>query len=634
MKKLILATMLLVHGCCSGVYAQLTPNTQTVFDYVRAPMNFVINPHGRLNTNNITVSSSPLAVKGRATGTSEIKKLASNTCNTTGLNGYCEVALNTIDPELVRQGNMCDYTFVYNGDASLNSLALGGVAVRPMVNTSGSWSEVTYSQACSTFPTFRMLQTTAGTGQTVKYFAYAGRSLNIGTVAQATFWGGASQPGATNCNFSENTSTAENNYVDLANAASCASAWTSTKCTVSGPTSPQLICSDLPPGEYQLQVSAAFYNSTSGNQCNFKISDGTTQFGFATIFTTGLGGSTASTLTGHVSYNTSGTRTFKIQASDDGATTCGIANTIAGRQFIWRVYRYPAASETVVSTVNLDSADRIAWAPTAVNLGAGSGTLNMNFTYATTNGMNLNLCLNFTKDGTNGTGSGLVNWAPPAGYTFPANQRTLGSGSGGPATTMRSGNLIFDSGSVFYLKPDGNYATGADFPASSYVSGCIPAIPTTNKKPTNGVAFIDPLAVSIKYVNTAGTSIGTGTVTPITYATKVWDSHNAWNGTTLTPPYNGRYRFCVTTYYASAAWTVGAKSATIRKNNILSAYAYIYTPAATYTNDLGANGCGEIELTTADTATIAINHNEGAAKSFSNAAETNVLTITRLPGSP
>ena len=67
---------------------------------------------------------------------------------------------------------------------------------------------------------------TTATDFTAKFDNVAVRpNTNIGTVAQATYFGGMSNAGANSCAYSESTSSGTSNFIDLGTGSSCA-AWT------------------------------------------------------------------------------------------------------------------------------------------------------------------------------------------------------------------------------------------------------------------------------------------------------------------------------------------------------------------------------------------------------------------------
>ena len=137
--------------------------------------------------------------------------------------------------------------------------------------------------------------------------------------------------------------------------------------------------------------------------------------------------------------------------------------------------------------------------------------------------------------------------------------------------------------------------------------------------------------IALKYSSTAGTSIAAGGTTGVPYATREYDTHNAWDGTTFRPPAPGFYRFTANTYYASAVINVGAgKNILIRKNNTTDYFLKVWIPSNTYTGNFYDKGDETVYLTTSDTVQIKLVHNEAAARSLDTAAGLNVLTIERI----
>lgn len=63
-------------------------------------------------------------------------------------------------------------------------------------------------------------------------------------------------------------------------------------------------------------------------------------------------------------------------------------------------------------------------------------------------------------------------------------------------------------------------------------------------------------SVNMKYTNTAGTSLSNAGFTNVPFATRVYDSHNAWNGTQFVAPIAGKYSVKATINFASATYGV------------------------------------------------------------------------------
>ena len=85
--------------------------------------------------------------------------------------------------------------------------------------------------------------------------AYLGPNRNIGTVAQATYFGGMENAGAASCAYAESTSSSISNYVDLGTGTSCA-AWTvdavgtANGITAQGTNNHRLNVANMPVGRY------------------------------------------------------------------------------------------------------------------------------------------------------------------------------------------------------------------------------------------------------------------------------------------------------------------------------------------------------------------------------------------------
>lgn len=174
-----------------------------------------------------------------------------------------------------------------------------------------------------------------------------GDPTNIGTVAQAIVIGTAEQAGASNCSFSENTSSGESNYISLGSAGSCASAWTVTGgLTAPAATTSAQTFNNMPPGRYEISVAAPFLSDTSG-VCNFVISDGTNSIGYINVGNTA--NNTGGVLIGTVNYTTAANRTFNIQASDTHAGSCFALNNVVGRKIVWTFKYFPTEQRAVSS---------------------------------------------------------------------------------------------------------------------------------------------------------------------------------------------------------------------------------------------------------------------------------------------
>lgn len=171
-------------------------------------------------------------------------------------------------------------------------------------------------------------------------------------VAQATFFGGMDQAGASGCNYTENTSTSETDFKDLGTGTGC-SAWTintggtGTVAAV-GTNDHRLTASGMGAGYYEIQIQGGPWADSAGTVCNFRLSDGTNTYQPQTLFA-GSSSTVSPTLTYGANYSTApGTLTFKIQAADSSSGGCWIYNGNAGRNLSWKIKYFPSQSQAVV----------------------------------------------------------------------------------------------------------------------------------------------------------------------------------------------------------------------------------------------------------------------------------------------
>jgi len=136
--------------------------------------------------------------------------------------------------------------------------------------------------------------------------------------------------------------------------------------------------------------------------------------------------------------------------------------------------------------------------------------------------------------------------------------------------------------------------------------------------------------VACSYTNTAGTSIPAGGgLSGVPFATKNFDTHNAWNGTTFTAPVSGKYQVSCNVFFSSAAWSVSAKSLRVVKGSD-AYYPPVFVPSVGYTNALGVGGTILLQMLAGETFYIHAQHNEGSSRDLSTQAGTNLLQIVRI----
>jgi hypothetical protein len=135
----------------------------------------------------------------------------------------------------------------------------------------------------------------------------------------------------------------------------------------------------------------------------------------------------------------------------------------------------------------------------------------------------------------------------------------------------------------------------------------------------SGSASIDPPAsVNMRYTNTAGTSIANSGEIAVPFATKDYDSHNAFDGATgiFTVPVSGKYQIKMTCTFAAAVYAVGNRSVGIvYKNGVYRSAGPFFTAQTTTSMELGAFVIDTVNCVAGDTlqGRLANNRTAGAS---------------------
>lgn len=142
-------------------------------------------------------------------------------------------------------------------------------------------------------------------------------------------------------------------------------------------------------------------------------------------------------------------------------------------------------------------------------------------------------------------------------------------------------------------------------------------------------------SVNARYTNTAGTSIANSLAdVNVPFATKDFDSHNAYNTSTgvYTVPVSGKFRVTATMAYASSAWTAGNSAyASVYKNSAAHSYGAYQMLQATVTLVLGLQVTAIVSCNAGDTLEIrAANNRTGGNTSLSTTAGINHFEIERI----
>lgn len=140
--------------------------------------------------------------------------------------------------------------------------------------------------------------------------------------------------------------------------------------------------------------------------------------------------------------------------------------------------------------------------------------------------------------------------------------------------------------------------------------------------------------VALSYYSTATTAFGNGPTT-VAYATKNYDSHNAWNGTVFTAPIAGKYRFTAAIYLNGVV--ASGQNIWLRLRNITST-AEQYIDAGNHlgtvnTENRVLSGSATIELLAGQTADIRLSTNTAANQTQTAGSATsqfNFLMVERV----
>jgi hypothetical protein len=354
MNKILISAALLLVQSCVPAYGQRIEEIDSL-PKQKVETNYVINPSCAKNgvtgiTGSTTVSKSATVLDDTGTSCSFDATANGNTYT------WATRTFKGI------KGQSCSAEFVYTGDMSLykaqvkqNSVVVNDGGAVQLLNAGTNNQPVILSFPCgdNTYATTFQIEATDNAAAAAKVGkVWIGKNRNIGNVSQAILLGGMTQDGATSCNHLENTSTGLTDYDQITGASGC-NAWTTTGSIV--PTGTNQIgfsFPNMPPGEYLFELSGYVETNTANQTCLFRLNDGTTQSTRATLYNS-AGAQATAPMSFWMSYSNAASRTFTLEAADDGAGRCGVNNAAAAYQVSWRVYRFPSQSETVVRSDQL-----------------------------------------------------------------------------------------------------------------------------------------------------------------------------------------------------------------------------------------------------------------------------------------
>lgn len=317
-------------------------------------INLLTNPDLELGvTINFTASSGPTVVE--QTGSNALRGSKSARFTATAGNQTYASDLYSIPVRL--QGNNCVATVYYRTSENTNKYVLEVVDNSAVTlasfnldatASSGTLVSIGYTTfRCPSSGTIKVQARSTGVAAALDVDDfYLGSENKIVQVSQSRVVAIASQVGAAGCNYGENTSTSETNFVSLGTGSGC-NPWTTTgNATAVGTNDHRITLSNVESGTYEVSLIGTAAISASG-VCNFRLTDGTNNYGSNSFSASGGGTPTLQYL---VSVpNAQSSMTFQIQASDSAAVTCSLDNTTAGRTLTWIFKRFPTQAQTAVS---------------------------------------------------------------------------------------------------------------------------------------------------------------------------------------------------------------------------------------------------------------------------------------------
>ncbi len=166
------------------------------------------------------------------------------------------------------------------------------------------------------------------------------------------------------------------------------------------------------------------------------------------------------------------------------------------------------------------------------------------------------------KNGTGGTGVSIASFV------------AVGTVTGGIQPITYDGLVYCSAGDTLGVYAE---SSGASISYTANVTGS-----TIFIERLSGPAVIAATeSVNMKYANTAGTSIANSGDINVPFATKSYDSHNAYGGTQYTVPVSGKYRISGTVTFANSLYAIGNSIAvSVYKNTAIESYGPVVTANA------------------------------------------------------
>lgn len=406
----------------------------------------------------------------------------------------------------------------------------------------------------------------------------------------------------------------------------------------------------------EVQATATLSGAPTSTSVTFTIPTGytidTTKLSSATNFTQSLG--SASMLdsgvkgwVGIVRYGNSTTTVFVYNAdsvSADGSVTHLSPFTFGASDAVSVKFSVPITGWSSSVQMSDDADTRIvsatADAPNGQAVSASTETI-LNFD-------------NVVDDSHSAitTGAGWKFTAPVSGF-YEVSARVNYGNTSGVNTIFRL--VLFKNGSSFktmsrYVKPTGTFAPEVPAPtlvvklrAGDYIhiSANNDEAATTNnsgyvsiRRLSGPSAIAATETVAIRYQSSAGTSIAnSGTDVSVPFATKVYDTHGSFDGTTFTAPAAGKYSVQCSIMYGSAAWAASNQNfLSLYKNGSAYQYSGCNPAQGAFTAPFSPIPlCLDVDLKAGETLSIYAAHNRTAGAATLHAtAVYNSLQIKKI----
>jgi hypothetical protein len=233
--------------------------------------------------------------------------------------------------------------------------------------------------------------------------------------------------------------------------------------------------------------------------------------------------------------------------------------------------------------------------------------------------------------------SSLLNWATVAAggrsirvYKNGSVDSELYNAAGSSVTGVRqNGTAVIQCNTGDYIEVFAFQDSGAAMNIDGAAGAAFNFLTVERLSGPSAIAASE--TVAIHCTNTAGTSLGAGTDTTIPFATKVFDTHGAFNTTTgvFTAPISGKYQINSALLTSTMTLGTGARFRAWAQNNTTSAmYDLGRSNGTGASNNYAANGSVVVDLLSGQQ--VIIRANSSVAVALNTADGNNQLSIVRV----